>query len=297
MNGNLKNEIIQLILSSIKTLTERYGVKINFSDVFGAFMENPEFNTLLSPFDFHDNEFCNLIKKDKQYFKGCLECKRKIERKCNDTRTCFSGYCHMGLYEFIFPIFHRDILLAFLCIGEFSKNPNFQKIAAFEQKNKLEKESLSKIFRSVTHELPENTIDLIYDFKMLTFLFSYLYANYSQSGKEQLYDNPIVNKTIFYVLSHYSESISLESIAAHCYCNKNYLSELFYQTTKKHLFDYINEIRIHNAIQWMRIKNSPISDIATSCGFNNISYFSTVFKKFTGCSPTEYKLNILKGSS
>ncbi|HPU62820.1 MAG TPA: helix-turn-helix transcriptional regulator, partial [Mobilitalea sp.] len=57
------------------------------------------------------------------------------------------------------------------------------------------------------------------------------------------------------------------------------------------LKNYINEYRIERAKELLLTSDKSISDIAEAVGFDNFSYFSTLFKKVTGLSPKEFKDN------
>ena len=54
------------------------------------------------------------------------------------------------------------------------------------------------------------------------------------------------------------------------------------------ILDYINTVRIKESIKLLNGKNLNINEIALSSGFENQSYFSKVFKKYMGCTPSSY---------
>ena len=51
-------------------------------------------------------------------------------------------------------------------------------------------------------------------------------------------------------------------------------------------------MKIKNARQLLEFSDREVGDIAEACGFNSVAYFSNVFKKITGISPSEYRKNI-----
>jgi len=92
-----------------------------------------------------------------------------------------------------------------------------------------------------------------------------------------------------------SESISLKWIAENLlYMNVGYLSKLFIKEVGVKFSDYINRMRIHSAKQLMTVYHkSMIQEIAQEVGFgNNPRYFSQVFRKYEGITPTDYVLTI-----
>ncbi len=95
-----------------------------------------------------------------------------------------------------------------------------------------------------------------------------------------------------YVQTHLSsESLSLKWIAEnHLYVSVGYLSKQFIKEEGIRFSEYLNKIRMEEAIQLLELyNNASIKVIAKQVGFgNNPHYFSQVFRKFTGLTPTEY---------
>ncbi len=70
----------------------------------------------------------------------------------------------------------------------------------------------------------------------------------------------------------------------------NYLSKQFRSKKGMNLREYINKIRIDEAKRLLLSTNLPVSEIAGMTGYDNISYFSTVFRKHVGMSPVDWRL-------
>ena len=69
----------------------------------------------------------------------------------------------------------------------------------------------------------------------------------------------------------------------------SYFSRMFKQETGKNLMLYIAEKRVAKAREYMEDKNINLTEIAFLTGYDDYTYFSKVFKKFTGVSPREYR--------
>lgn len=95
-----------------------------------------------------------------------------------------------------------------------------------------------------------------------------------------------------YVKAHYGdEELTLKWLAKnYLFCNEQYLSKQFVKEEKMRFSDYLNTVRMKKAKQLMALyRNDDIKDIAAEVGFeNNPRYFSQVFKKYTGMTPSEY---------
>lgn len=99
-----------------------------------------------------------------------------------------------------------------------------------------------------------------------------------------------VNGALDYIDLYYSDNtLNLKILADFLGISTSYLSMLF-STTKGVTFkQYLNEKRLTHAIQLLRETNLPISEIATTTGFNDANYFSKVFKSKFTTSPISYR--------
>ncbi len=105
----------------------------------------------------------------------------------------------------------------------------------------------------------------------------------------------LVERVNSYIKDNYFEDLTLQSIADVFYISPNYLSSIFNEKNKISLSDYINEIRIEKAKEYLTKSNMKISMIGRKVGYNNLSYFSHIFKKFTGFTPKEYRVKNKEG--
>ncbi len=94
-----------------------------------------------------------------------------------------------------------------------------------------------------------------------------------------------------YIEEHADEELSLTQIAKVVNMNANYLSEKFKQVTGTNFVEYVARTRFANACDLLRKSNLRISEIAFAAGFQSLSQFNRVFKRFSGKSPTEYRVS------
>ena len=98
----------------------------------------------------------------------------------------------------------------------------------------------------------------------------------------------ISDKAREYVITHIEQRITLTDAASFAGVSPGYLSKTFKKTMGQSFVDYVNTMKTERAIEMMRLGRSRINEIALSLGFENIYYFSKVFKKVTGMNPTSY---------
>ncbi len=100
-------------------------------------------------------------------------------------------------------------------------------------------------------------------------------------------------RVLSYIEANYSEDLNLETVADTAGFSKYHFSRLFKQYTDSTFYDYLCKRRIIEAKKLL-VTNMPVTDVAFQVGFNNLTTFCRCFKKYTGCSPTQYKSKITK---
>lgn len=99
-------------------------------------------------------------------------------------------------------------------------------------------------------------------------------------------------KQVFdYMNKNFSNEMSLEELSKLVSMHEASLSRFIKKSTGKNFIDCLNEIRIGQSCRLIIDTSQSISEIAYSCGFNNISYFNRVFKRKKGCTPKEFREN------
>lgn len=99
----------------------------------------------------------------------------------------------------------------------------------------------------------------------------------------------IIKTVIDYIKKNYSKTISLQELAEHVHTSREYLCRIFNEITSVSPVVYLNHYRIQQSTFLLLDNNLSISDIAFSCGFHNSSYFNKLFKRYMGCTPTEFR--------
>jgi two-component system response regulator YesN len=98
---------------------------------------------------------------------------------------------------------------------------------------------------------------------------------------------PLV-KAMTFIQDHYAEAIQLGSAAEAAQVSPAYLSRLFSEYLKTNFIDYLTELRLERGEKLIRESGKSIKEIAFLVGYQDPNYFSKIFRKFRGQSPTEY---------
>lgn len=105
-------------------------------------------------------------------------------------------------------------------------------------------------------------------------------------------DHSIIAQVLTYVDEHIADNISQDVIAARYHLHPSYLSRLFKQEVGETLTEYLLRIRIEKAADLLKTGRYKVGEIGEMVGYSASSYFSIMFKKYTGFSPREYSQRV-----
>ncbi|MEH7086063.1 AraC family transcriptional regulator [Neobacillus drentensis] len=106
---------------------------------------------------------------------------------------------------------------------------------------------------------------------------------------DRLEYNQVVNRAITFIHQEIFHDITLEKIAEYAGVHPGYLSKIFKVSVGMIIPEYINRKKIEDSKYFLLHSNSRLSEIAHMFGYCNQSYYTSLFKKYTGITPGQYK--------
>jgi two-component system response regulator YesN len=102
-----------------------------------------------------------------------------------------------------------------------------------------------------------------------------------------------------YIYENISSRITLQEAAKNVCLSGNYLSLLFKKYCGESFIDFVNRCKIEKACELLRHNNRLIAEVGEMLSFENSYYFTRIFKRYTGITPSEYRkqLNLKSGDS
>lgn len=153
------------------------------------------------------------------------------------------------------------------------------------------KEILGKIENEETNKSDNySELQKLYLKELIIMIFRYR-ANIEKSDSNSSYE--IIRDAAKYIRENYNTDLSLDFLSKKYAMSSSHFSKLFKTVSGVCLSEYINISRISAAERLLRNGKTPISSVATACGFNDSNYFAAVFKKFKGVTPKKYSLRNL----
>jgi two-component system response regulator YesN len=98
-----------------------------------------------------------------------------------------------------------------------------------------------------------------------------------------------ISKALKYIEENYQQKLSLSSIAEYVNFSTNYLCRSFKEEVGINVISYINNLRMKKAGELLKQKDSLVKEVSMEVGIDDQLYFSRLFKKYYGMSPSEYK--------
>ena len=106
------------------------------------------------------------------------------------------------------------------------------------------------------------------------------------ASRKDLYN---IDKTLHYINFNLGEHMTLNDLAAIAHVSPAYFSSIFKRCMGVSLFEYIAQRRVGTACQLILTSSKTLTEISQACGFNNYTSFINTFRKFIGCSPSDYR--------
>lgn len=98
-----------------------------------------------------------------------------------------------------------------------------------------------------------------------------------------------LKKVLQFIRTNFDSKITLDDMAMQCDMSSKYFCTYFKKMTKMSPTEYLLFYRVEKSARLLLKTDMPITDVAYSCGFSDLSYFIKVFKRHMGLSPGKFR--------
>jgi YesN/AraC family two-component response regulator len=154
-------------------------------------------------------------------------------------------------------------------------------------------QSLKNMLNEIIEDLGTNpdNISQLYSIGTLCIILSKIQiaiqnSNLSSDSRQK---QSVIEQVTNFIESNYHMPLNVNVLCEYINYSRSYLSRVFKSETGFTIPEYINHVRMEHAKILLNETELSIQEIAISVGFPDSFYFSKIFKKTTGCSPTNYK--------
>jgi AraC-like DNA-binding protein len=231
-------------------------------------------------------EFCSLVRLCPECREKCKESDLNAFRRSQETKKAYTYKCHMGLTETVTPIICDGNIVGYIMMGQKLMGEDVdavkRNVESFPDEKSREKmrDALAKMKFTDIEELNAAR-------KLVEICASYLHMKklikYRETPLSVLLDS--------YIGEHLRDELDVKKMCKEFKMSKSSLYLVSYESFGMGITEYIREKRLGCAKELLRTTEAPISEIAESVGYTDSNYFTKVFKKSTGVTPSKWRGN------
>jgi len=243
-----------------------------------------------------ENEFCALVTRTLEGCRGCLETQRRAQRGVASRWVSQQVSCFAGLTDVAVPVVVGGQQVATLMSGQvFRRQPTERDFLMVFKMLKGERNGpWEKKVRKAYFETPVVTADRFEAILHLLNVFAQYLADYaSRHAIASDPDEPhAISNAKEFVQSHVEETITLALVVEHVHMSRFYFCKLFKKVTGMTLTEYVSRVRVEKAKRLLTNPSLRVSEVVYASGFGSIPRFNSVFKRYVGMPPTEYRATL-----
>lgn len=243
-----------------------------------------------------ENEFCALVTRTLEGCRGCLETQRRAQRGVASRWVSQQVSCFAGLTDVAVPVVVGGQQVATLMSGQvFRRQPTERDFLMVIKMLKGERNGpWEKKVRKAYFETPVVTADRFEAILHLLNVFAQYLADYaSRHAIASDPDEPhAISNAKEFVQSHVEETITLALVVEHVHMSRFYFCKLFKKVTGMTLTEYVSRVRVEKAKRLLTNPSLRVSEVVYASGFGSIPRFNSVFKRYVGMPPTEYRATL-----
>lgn len=290
----------------LEYLRRELGYQITIKDFVGFIPKNPAVAAVFGPGYIHRSAFCMTVKSQPDLWDRCQQNTVRLRQKCGSCRYSFVGRCYCGICEVVVPVCFEDQAIATIGIGGFETDPAEagRRIERTASQFGLDRARLQEQYLAgiTVQNTDIETIKmhgqviaeyLLLHYQLLIARGTVIPHKIYVEDASRLY---ILTNAIEYIRQHFAEDIRVADVARFCQCSESYINHMFKRQMERNFSLYVNEVRIEEARRLLADSGLRLAVIAQRCGFADPNYFSNVFRRVTGLSPTIYRQQILADS-
>ena len=251
---------------------------------------------LLFTFQGNGNPFCSLMA---QFTGSCMACQKahlELQKRILDHPAPQVTSCFAGLSEFAVPVMVGEQHVATLLGGQvFQRQPTRAQFQRLRQQLRLWgiQSELQRIETAFFQTRVIARKQFQASLRLLTIFARFLAEDANRDLlTAQLHEQPCITEAKSFILAHAGEPLRLREVAQHLHISAQYFSKFFKKTVGVGFSEFLTRVRVENAKGLLANPDLLIHEVANEAGFGSLSQFNRVFRRYTGCSPKEYRTSL-----
>lgn len=146
--------------------------------------------------------------------------------------------------------------------------------------------SFKKIFALIKNETDSNKFQAA---SVLFEMISEIYAEQNKKSDISKSEKKVIENAVSFINEKYNVYFTIDELAESCSVSPQYLCRIFQKNFQMRPFQYLALKRVQKAKELLQNTSLPVSEIAHKTGYEDFSYFCSIFKKLEGISPTQFR--------
>ena len=229
------------------------------------------------------NEYCNLL-REKLFQKDlCIHFEKSLLNKALKSKDMITAQCYAGMIESVIPIFFDNIHLGYCMLGQYRVDERIKQDIIEKWKGKII--SIEKLIISYlkTPSFSKKQIQNMQNFFQV--IVNYIVSNNMIILKRNL----LLEQIIDYINRNFDKSLSIKDISNYFGKSISTVSHLFTSILKKSFIQFVIELKLKKAEElFLKDPDITVFEVAYNIGYDDPYYFSRIFKKYKGVSPSRF---------
>jgi AraC-like DNA-binding protein len=231
--------------------------------------------------------FCKLVQRDPRGHKICVQNDADAFAIAKSKGDVHIYQCHFGLYEAVAPIYHFGVLTGYLMMGQSLDTLADSRAHLFEQASVYvkEKDLLENEIKQICISSKDKILSCV---SIMNICADYI----SLSNRLNLSDKNLAEAVKKHINQNYHTKITLDMLCSLFFYSKPTIMNAFKKTFGNTISEYLLETRLTHANKLLSGTTSTIHQVSQQCGFSDQNYFTKVFTKEFGVTPSQYRIDI-----
>lgn len=221
----------------------------------------------LAEYTSHQTPYCMAVKKN--HHRACIQCQQETRRQCLPNRG-FCRSCHAGVLEYLYPICKEQEIIGYIAVSGYRTEQPPQ--LPFDRE--LWRSTLS------CQPVPLPLCEALAP--PLGVLLEDLFSRYACDAQDEY-------TLILQYLQEYHSTVTLGQLCAYFNRSESHISHLFKQRSGVSIREYCNRLKLEDAKVLLLTTDLPVTQIALDVGFQDTSYFVSLFRKKYGLPPLKFR--------
>jgi AraC-like DNA-binding protein len=262
-------------LEILKTVYQITGARISLHDL--NFREIAAYPANIHP-------FCKQVQKDAKGYYNCTCADTFAFHKVREIGKPYTYKCHCGLFEAVAPIYNYGVLSGYFMMGQLRHNDPSEELMIQKQSDAFFKDKDSVL--EMIQTIPKTNNEQIESyFRILVIIAEYM----TQTNRLSDSIGDLAESVKSYIQRFYSSKISVDSMCEHFMCSRTTLMNVFRKKYGMTIGNYLTQYRLEKSREMLKKSSKSIKAVASECGFSDQNYFTKVFVKHYGVTPSDFR--------